>query len=198
MKIKNCGLILALFLIAQGAFAAISPVSVSVLKPVQFPPSDFSITGARLSLLWGQHRDLYGVDLGVIGNITEQSFVGVGVSGGFNWTQGQTTILGLQLAGIGNFNTNKTNVYGLQLALLTNYNTAASQVTGIQAALVNYSPHTNIYGVGLGLYNRAQDVYGVQIGLVNVADNLHGIQIGLINFNHKGLFVVSPIINVGF
>jgi hypothetical protein len=90
-------------------------------------------------------------------------------------------------------------VYGLQLALGANFNQAASKVVGLQFALLaNIAPHTDIYGVQAGLYNRAKDVYGFQIGLVNVADNLHGIQIGLVNFNKKGPFAISPILNVGF
>lgn len=179
-------------------FAAITPVSISIIPPVQFPPEDFSITGVRASVLWGRHRDLYGLDFGLIGNVTEQSFVGLGVSGVFNYTKGSTTILGLQLAGLANYNTNKTNVFGLQAALGANYNTAASSITGLQLSIANLSEFTTIYGIQLGVYNSALEVYGLQIGLVNVAKNLHGIQIGLLNFNAKGPFIVSPLINVGF
>jgi len=178
--------------------AAVTPLSVGVAPPVQFPPSDFTVTGLRLSGLWGHHRDLYGLDFGLLGNITDQSFVGLGASGLFNYTKGTTTILGLQLAGLTNINTGKTNVYGLQVALGLNSNTAASSLAGVQLAAVNLSPFMDIYGLQAGIYNSAKDVYGFQIGLVNVADNLHGIQIGLINFHKKGLIGVSPLINVGF
>src|SRR6476620_11643640 len=100
--------LLAFLCFLPTAHAALSPVAVSILPPLQFPPEDFSVVGVRASLLWGRHRDVYGVDLGLIGNQTKQDFVGVGVSGGFNWTQGTTTILGLQLAGLANVNTQKT------------------------------------------------------------------------------------------
>ncbi len=199
--IKSVLLSLGLFLTAgaPSAFAALSPLSVGIAPPIQFPPSDFSVTGVRMSALWGKHRDMYGVDLGVLGNITEQDFVGIGVGGLFNATHGTTKIIGLQLAGITNVNTNKTDVFGFQIAGIMNYNTASSSVSGVQASLLaNWSPHTNIYGVQMGLYNKAQAVYGLQIGLVNSAQSLHGIQIGLINFHDKGLFKVSPILNVGF
>ena len=90
-------------------------------------------------------------------------------------------------------------MYGLQFAGGANLNQAASEVWGVQlAALANVAPFTDIYGLQVGIYNRAKDVYGLQIGLVNVADNLHGIQIGIANFNKKGPFEISPIINVGF
>lgn len=186
-------------LIPPQAQAFFTPISVAILPPVQFPPSDFSITGARASILWGRHRDVYGFDFGLVGNITDQDFVGVGVSGLFNVTRGPTTILGLQLAGVTNVNVEKTNVYGVQIAGAVNVNQAAGSVSGVQAALIaNWSPHTNIYGAQIGLINKAQAVYGFQIGLVNFAESLHGVQIGLANFNHKGLFSVSPILNIGF
>ncbi len=181
------------------AFAATSPLSVSVVPPVQFPPDDFNVTGARISALWGHHRNVYGLDVGALGNFTDQRFVGLAISGLFNKTGGDTTILGLQLAGATNINTGKTNVYGVQLAGGINMNTAASSVIGLQAALLaNLSPHTNIYGLQIGLYNQALSVYGIQIGLVNVCNSLHGIQIGLINFHHQGVFKVSPLLNIGF
>ena len=191
-------LVLTAFLFASQAHAFFSPLSVSVIPPVQFPPSDFSITGVRASILWGRHRDIYGLDLGVLGNVTEQDFVGIGVAGLVNVTQGTTTILGLQAAGVANINTNKTSVLGLQLALGLNQNTAESSVTGLQLAIANLSDHTKIYGFQVGIYNRSLAVYGFQVGVVNVTDNLHCVQIGLINFNKSGFFKVSPILNVGF
>lgn len=184
-------------LFASDVQAAVSPISLSLMPPLQFPPSDFTVAGVRASLLWGKQRDIYGLDFGVLGNITEQSFVGIGIAGGANITHGTTTIIGLQAAAIANINTNKTSVYGLQVAAV-NSNTAASSVGGIQFGLANLSKHTNIYGAQLGIYNRAQDVYGFQFGLVNVATNLHGIQIGLLNFHEKGTVSISPIINIGF
>lgn len=194
-------LILSLSLLSFSfpALAATSPLGVSVVPPVQFPADDFSITGARFSLLWGRHRHFYGLDIGGIGNITDQEFVGLSLAGVFNATHGTTSIIGLQAAGAANINTNKTSVYGIQFALGVNSNSASSKVVGVQAALLaNLSQHTDIYGVQMGLYNKAQTVRGLQIGLVNVATSLYGLQIGLVNFHHKGIFAVSPIVNIGF
>jgi hypothetical protein len=185
------------FLLSLPGHAALSPVGIAILPPVQFPPEDFSVTGVRASLLWGHHRDVYGVDLGLIGNITEQDSVGFALAGGFNWTKGTTTSI-VQAAGVANINENKTNVVGLQAALGINANYATSSVTGLQIALVNMATHTTINGVQAGVFNKALRVNGFQIGLVNVTDSLRGLQIGLINFHNKGLFVVSPIINFGF
>ena len=180
------------------AASAISPVSIGLMPPVQFPSDDFAITGARISLLYGHHRNVYGLDIGALGNITDQTFTGMALSGLFNNTRGTTNILGLQAAGLTNINTGKVAVYGLQVALGVNYQSAASDVYGVQFAVVNQAAFTDIVGLQVGVYNRAKDVYGFQIGVVNIAENLHGIQIGLINFHNKGLISVSPIINIGF
>jgi hypothetical protein len=193
--------LLGLFIITTflpGAHAATSPVSVGIAPPVQFPSSEFTITGARLSVLWGSHRDLYGLDIGGIGNITQQEFKGVALSGIFNKTEGRTTAIFTQAAGVANWNTNTTEVYGLQLAGALNMNKATSSVVGVQLALINMSEQTAIYGIQAGIYNKARVVYGFQIGLVNDTTDLHGLQIGLVNFYHNGTFVVSPILNVGF
>lgn len=195
---KNIFITILVFvlLIASNVQAAVSPVAFGIVPPVQFPPQDFSVTGLRLSLV-GSHRDMYGIDLGVIGNITAQDFTGIGLSGIFNKTDGTVTALGAQIAGLANWNNNKTTVYGIQAAAL-NKNKATSTVVGLDLALINLTDQTAIYGVQAGIYNKARVVYGFQIGLVNEATDLHGIQIGLVNFHHKGLFVVSPIINAGF
>lgn len=193
--------LLAILLLPQAGWsaAAVSPLSIAIVPPVQFPSDEYSITGLRLSVLYGRHRDVYGFDLGAIGNITDQTFTGIGLSGLFNITHGTTTILFLQGAGIMNMTTQKTDVYGLQIAGGLNMNSAQSKVVGLQAALLaNLSPATTIYGAQIGLYNKAQEVYGFQIGLVNSTKNLHGLQIGLVNFNETGIFGVSPVLNVGF
>jgi hypothetical protein len=190
---------LVLTAFASKANAFVSPLSFNLFPPVEFPSSEYSVAGLRLSALWGDQRDLYGIDLGLLGNITEQRFVGAAFSGLFNVTHGDTTVVGFQIAGLANVNTNKTNVVGLQAALGINYHVAESSIEGLELAFIgNYAPHTNIYGAQIGLYNKAQDVYGIQFGLVNSCSDLHGLQIGLVNFNDKGLFAVSPILNVGF
>jgi hypothetical protein len=188
----------SLLMTCSVSFAATSPIAVSVVHPIQFPPANYNVTGLRLSLLWGSHRDFYGIDLGGVGNITTQKFHGAALSGLFNYTQNNTLITGFQVAGLTNYNLQKTSVYGLQLAMVANYNKAASSVAGVQVAAFNLSTYTDVYGVQVGLYNRAKEVVGLQLGVVNVADNLHGLQIGLLNFHHTGLFYVAPIVNFGF
>lgn len=181
--------------LAQGA---VSPIGLSLLAPVQLPPTSFSIAGVRASALWGHHRDVYGFDFGGIGNITDISFGGTAVAGVFNLNKGVSTVVGIQAAGLGNINVNKATIIGLQVSGFLNSNQAESSLIGFQVAPINYSPYTKVGGLQAGLYNRSRAVYGFQIGLVNMTDSLHGIQVGLINFNKTGLFAVAPILNIGF
>ncbi len=192
-------LLFALIAFTPKANAFYSPLSVAIIPPVQFPSSEYSVSGLRASVLWGDHRDVYGLDLGLIGNMTEQRFVGIGISGIFNLTKGDTTIILAQIAGLANLNVQKTNVYGIQAAIGINKNDAESKLVGIGVALSNLSPSMDIYGLQVGVYNVSRSVYGLQLGLINQTTNLHGLQIGLLNFALNGdPFKVSPILNFGF
>ncbi len=183
----------------SNSHAALSPIGIGIVPPIQFPTEDVTVGGVRLSALWSNHRSMNGIDLGVVGNMSSISFTGLSVAGLFNWNKGSVTILGLQAAGITNINVNKTTITGLQIAGGVNSNVAASTHVGLQLALIaNLSPFTDVYGGQVGFYNSARDVYGIQIGVINVADKLHGLQIGLVNFHKMGLFAICPIINFGF
>ena len=200
ITLLSCILGISCLTISIRAHAAMySPIAVSLIPPVQLPPSTFGVSGVRLSLLWGHNRHVYGLDVGGLGNITTVQFGGTAISGLFNITHGVTDILGVQLAGLANYNTESTFVLGAQLTLGLNINTAGSSIYGIDVGLLgNYTPHTKVHGVQFGLYNNSRSIYGLQIGLLNRTANLHGIQIGLLNFNTKGMFEISPLLNIGF
>ena len=180
------------------SYAGVSPIGVSIVPPIQFPPEDFAVAGVRVNLIYGQHQKVYGFDFGAIGNITTQTMDGLQAVGGFNYNKGESNIIGAQVAGIGNWNINKSNVIGVQIAGLINSNRAESFVLGVIGSVVNLTEHTKVVGIEAGLYNKAHEVYGFQIGLVNMVESLHGLQLGLINFHTHGVFSVSPFINFGF
>lgn len=192
-------LLMAVSLIsALPAQAGVSPLGIAIMPPVQFPPADFTVAGARASVLWGRHRYVYGFDIGAIGNITEQANSGVAAAGIFNLNYGAVTVVGLQAAGITNINKNKLTGVGVQVAGIANSNLAEATLFGAQVALANLAGHTSIRGIQAGVYNEAYDVAGLQVGVINSAQNLHGLQIGLLNSCRNGLFSVAPILNVGF
>lgn len=199
-KLMRIALILITFSMLPQAHAAPlnSTISFNILPPVQFPQRDYKITGLRLSALWGNQQDVYGLDIGGLGNVTEGAFGGSAIAGVFNVTHHLTRVVGFQLAGGANINTEKTQIYGVQGAIGANINTAESSLYGFQFGLMNFSMNTNVYGVQVGLFNQARGVYGLQVGFINMANNVHGLQIGFLNFNETGLFAISPVLNFGW
>ncbi len=145
------GVILALSMLcsfsASAADSDNSPLGVALFPPLQLPNSGYGITGLRLSLV-GSHRESQGIDLALLGNVTNKKFRGLAISGLFNYNSGLATVIGLQASALANINVGASTVYGVQLA---GYNTAGT-----------------VYGLQLGLFNVANDLHGVQIGLFNI------------------------------
>jgi hypothetical protein len=195
-------LILALAIAAvfpiRNAEALVSPVGASVIPPLQFPPRGSSIIGARLNLFLGVHESVMGLDLGVVGNMTDRAFGGVQLAGVFNRNKGPTTIDFAQIAGLVNWNLNTSNIYGLQLAGGANINNGRSTLIGLAIAPIgNFAAASAVGGAQIGIINRARQVYGVQLGLLNIAEELHGLQLGLININRSGPLAFVPVVNIG-
>jgi hypothetical protein len=196
---KSAQLFIVLFVLffTFSAFAKSVPTGGGILPFLQAPSSETAIKGIRINPGWGAHDVVYGLDFGLGGNTTTKDFVGLGLAGGFNHTQGNATIVLLQMALGANINSGKANIGGLQFSILGNYSPGETNVYGVQFSGVGNFGKNNIYGMQIGVYNVAESVYGFQIGIVNKAKNLHGVQIGLANFNESGIPFL-PIINVGF
>ena len=132
------------------AFAAVSLRAdadgyfmLSVFSPGQLPPASSTIYGARLSLIYGDCHELYGVDFGAAGSVREH----------MNGAQ-----LNLFWNGIG------TDMAGFQLGVA---NTVEGYFAGLQLGLVNVADE--LYGCQIGLVNVTTHLYGCQIGLLNFA-----------------------------
>lgn len=194
-KILVVGLVLVL---GAKSHAANSPFGLAIVPGIQYPSDDYILAGMRVGVLWGTQAEVYGLDIGGLGNVTNTAFGGTAISGIFNLNRGSADVWGLQFAGIGNFNLGATNVHGLQLSLLMNYNPGETSIKGFAIAPLNLGPATKVYGMQIGIYNSASEVYGLQIGLINTAKTLRGVQIGFLNFHESGIFQVSPLLNIGF
>ena len=103
----------------------------SVFSPGELPTPSSSIYGGRLSLIYGECHELYGLDLGVAGYMRER-------------------LCGAQLNAV--WNGVGTDVAGCQLGLV---NTAEGDAAGLQLGLVNVADH--LYGCQLGLVNIVTD-----------------------------------------
>ena len=122
-------------------FAQEKPIQLALFNPVQIAPEESSITGVRLSLLYGKNANMNGIDLGLV-NVTTGDQVGVqwgavGYNEG-NFNGWQDNIVSIT----------KGDFVGLQSGAVT-YN--GSKMNGLQIAIVNYA--ASLHGLQLGLIN---------------------------------------------
>ena len=158
--------------------AGILPFALGIFPAVELPAQDWDVALFRLNLFVGRHRDVYGLDVGAIGNETTGEFVGVQAAGLYNrvgWSEGA-----FQFAGI--LNRSAGDFAGLQAAVAANV--ADGTMTGFQCSLFNRAARLN--GLQIGLFNFVEAGSGFQCGLFNRAARLNGLQIGLFNFVESG------------
>ena len=113
----------------------------AVFSPGELPMPTSSIHGGRLSLIYGECHEFYGLDVGIAG-YARDSAAGVQLNACWN--------------GVG------TDVAGLQIGLA---NTVEGHLFGLQAGVVNTA--STVYGCQIGLVNVSDRLYGCQIGLAN-------------------------------
>jgi hypothetical protein len=143
------GILLATGIISAFPAAAIeslSPIVIGLFPPVQFPGTEFGVTGLRLTMV-GVNREARGFDLGILGNVTNQTFKGAAIAGLFNYNRVSADIIGFQLAAIANINGTSSRLYGFQIGL--------------------FNKVSKVYGLQVGLFNVAHELHGFQIGLLN-------------------------------
>jgi hypothetical protein len=140
----NVVLVIAFSFVAQSAMAESDskPIQLSLFSPIQIVPEQNSISGIRLSLLYGKNASVTGFDWGLVSHNTSGMSKGV-----------QFGLVGLVDA----------NFTGWQN---TAVNITKGEMEGFQWGIVNYAGHAN--GFQLGLVNYAVTMHGLQIGLVNI------------------------------
>jgi hypothetical protein len=204
------GFIFALTLLTDNSIAAQdegeahtagwSPFQVSIYNPIQLFDEHKDIIGLRLSFLYGKNADIFGIDLG-LGVNGSDNVTGIQIAGIYNLYNNYpsynirepSTVKGIQIAGLEN---TTNNLYGIQIGGFRNgvtdgaagiqialYENRARTMKGIQIALVGNTAST-IKGIQIAGFfndNLASNVTGIQIGAINMADSMTGVQIGLIN-----------------
>ena len=171
-------LFLLLFPISPSHAESYTPLGVGIFPGILSPPAvEQSVIGIRISPLVGIHRDVHGLDVGVV-NVALGN-VGAAQLGLFNYQARRMTIFGLQLGALANWNAGHVSGFGIQLAGLINRNADSGYFFGIQGAPANLAPKTNLYGASLGFYNQNGYLRGFQVGAFNDAADLGGVQLGL-------------------
>lgn len=132
-----------LLVFANKILAQEKPIQLALFNPVQIYSENTSITGLRISLLYGKNTTVSGLDWGLVNHTTS------GVSKGV-----QFGLVGL----------NDADFMGWQNNFV---NTTQGRFEGLQWGFVNYAGTVN--GVQIGFVNYAENMTkGLQIGLVNI------------------------------
>jgi hypothetical protein len=143
---KKLSMIIILFIVVSflqtsNIFAQNSPIQVALVNPVQIVSENSSITGLRLSLIYGKNNNVTGIDWGLVNSTTgnqvgaQWGFVGINERNFNGWQNNFVSIT-------------KGNFLGLQTGFVS-YN--SGKVTGLQFSIFNYAATLN--GVQLGLIN---------------------------------------------
>jgi hypothetical protein len=144
MKYVVTLLMIVLFVVSFStpAPAQSKPVQLALFNPIQIHPETNSISGVRLSLLYGKNTSVTGVDLGLVNQNTDGESVG--------W---QCGLVGL----------NEDKFTGLQSSIV---NLTDRYSEGVMLGFYNYAGNMN--GVQIGFINNAGSMNGLQIGLINI------------------------------
>jgi hypothetical protein len=187
------GIFLVFFFVLKPARAEFSPIGLSLFPNFQFPSEEGTVMGLRANLSWSVTKSVYGLDVGLLGNVTSEHFIGSSVALGFNRVR-DAVVIGGMVAGGANIVKGSAIVYGVQAA--AGWNTGRTSVYGVQVAAINFADRVN--GCQVGLLNRAETIVGLQIGLLNSAKSLSGLQIGLWNKAGNADFKALPFVNAAF
>jgi len=135
-------LVLMLCSVGMNASAQNKPIQLALFNPVQIFPENTSISGIRLSLLYGKNVSVGGLDWGLVNETTSGQSVG--------WKLG---LVGL----------NSGSFVGLQTCFV---NLTEGSAEGVQWGFYNHAGRMS--GFQLGLVNECGSMNGIQIGLVNI------------------------------
>ena len=118
------------------------PIQLSLVSPIQIFPENYTITGVRLSLIYGRNASVTGLDWGLVNHTTSGESMGV-----------QFGLVGIADADFVGWQDNAFNI-------------VKGNFKGLQWGFVNYANYAN--GLQLGFVNYSVSMHGLQIGLVNI------------------------------
>lgn len=124
------------------AVDAFSPVGLSLVPMAEYPGVHSVVSPVRLNILVGEHVDVYGLDVGILGNIVRREFAGI-----------QTAVV---------FNQIGESSGGLQVAAA---NLCDGDFFGVQVGLFNHAEKG--CALQIGVVNSTTSAGCVQIGVIN-------------------------------
>ena len=122
-----------------------------IVPMLSFPDANHEIGGFRFNLFVGEHVDVYGLDIGIFGNITRREFNGFQIAPFFN-----------RIGESGG---------ALQISI---FNRCDGYFSGLQVGGVNIAEKGA--GAQIGFINVGNNFQGLQLGVINmISDSNHPI-----------------------
>lgn len=134
--------LLAIAMLAIPAAAQDKPIQLALVTPVLIFPENYTITGVRLSLIYGKNASVSGFDWGLVTHTTR------GNSMGIDW---------------GGVNLSDANFTGWQAGFV---NMVKGNFEGLQWGFFNQANY--VHGLQLGFVNNTVTMKGLQIGIINI------------------------------
>jgi hypothetical protein len=159
---------------------------------LQLVDASEDVRGLRIDFVYGENRNVSGVDLGIV-NSTTGDFAGFGWAPGANLVDGDA--VGVQWSWL--YSRTDGEFTGWQSGIVSRIGGLGS--CGLQSGWVNLN-EVDFTGAQIGLFNKAESLKGLQLGFVNWAERLDGgLQIGLVNYAaNSDLYHILPIVNWQF
>ena len=168
-----------------------TPVAVSLWPGLEYPASDWSVTGLRFGLFAARHEDVLFLSASTLADLVTDNVNGLQVAGLCNHAGRSTGAV--QMAGC--VNSIGSDFAGVQVSGL--YNSVSGTMSGLSVALLTKAE--TVDGLQVGIFNKAKVLNGVQVGVVNLAgESDGGIQLGVVNVMKDAAYPVMPVFNVGF
>ena len=167
------------------------PVAVSLWPGLEYPASDWSVTGLRFGLFAARHDDVLFLSASSLADLVTDNVNGLQVAGLCNHAGRSTGAV--QMAGC--VNSIGSDFAGVQVSGL--YNSVRGTMSGLSVALLTKAE--TVDGLQVGIFNKAKGLNGVQVGVINLAEESDGgIQLGVVNVMKDAAYPVMPVFNVGF
>lgn len=175
------------------AILSVGSVQAEDAAPVQFSsvnhfnaPAVEEVKGVRFSALYGQTKDVTGVDFTMLAISEVDNLKGVHfplLIAGASHVNGNMTG-----ASFGLWNYHKGNDVGANIATVN----VTNNVKGANLGLVNYSEGYTVFDWSAANFSKKSNV---QLGIFNMTDEIKGAQIGLINCAKNGFLPCFPFVN---
>ena len=148
-------------------------------------PSDPSVSGMRVSFLYGKNQRTNGLDLGLLSLSETSNFSGVALVAGISKVTGEMS--SAACFSLVNYHTGSDS--GVNAAFINLLNEAPGAFTTGFITIATGTTMVDLGGVNMSQSSTAQ------IGFVNITKEIKSFQFGFLNMAENGFLPIFPVFN---